>query len=68
MKKLQTESGDIYCNSCKKMVTFHYERVNHRKSLMLTLLTLGLWLPMWLIGTFAPTKICDVCKEAIWKE
>lgn len=53
------------CCHCKKKVTFHYERVNHKQQFLLSLFTLGLWLPMWLFSAFSKTRICDVCGEPV---
>jgi len=55
-----------YCNTCEKKVSYHYDHVNHWKNLAITVFSLGLWLPMWLLMTFKPTKICDECNEPIW--
>jgi len=62
MKNIQT----AHCNDCNKMVSFHYPPVNHWKHFFITLITLGMWLPMWLILRFSPTKVCDECGGPIW--
>ena len=58
----------VYCDRCEKVVQYHYDPVNHWQQLVATVLTVGLWLPMWLIMTFAPTKLCDDCGGPIWHE
>lgn len=68
MKHLQADERLAYCNHCQKNVTCHFDPVNHGMNLLLTVLTCGIWLPMWLIAIFNPTRICDVCNEPIWKD
>jgi hypothetical protein len=55
-----------YCLRCKKQVGYHYDPVNHWKQLLLTIGTVGLWLPMWICMTYSPTKLCNDCNEPIW--
>lgn len=62
MNKKQT----VHCSHCQKTVGYHFDPVNHWKNLFLTILTFGLWLPMWLSSVFGPTKMCDECHEPIW--
>jgi len=57
----------VYCPKCNKEVTYHYEKVNHLKYLIFTILSCGIWLPMWIASLF-PSKICDECNEAIWED
>lgn len=56
-----------YCSQCKKDVPYHYNPVIHWKQLLLTIATLGLWLPMWLSLTLSPTKMCNECGGPIWQ-
>ena len=59
----------LLCSWCGKEVSFHMEKVDHRKELIRTIATLGLWLPLWLCLTAASkTKICDECGNAIRQE
>lgn len=67
MKETLSEPPTVYCDNCRKQVTYHFNKVDHWQSLLLVVLTLGIWLPMWLMGIFCPTKICDVCKEPMWE-
>jgi hypothetical protein len=55
-----------YCRRCRKQVGYHYDPVNHWKQLLLTIGTVGLWLPMWICMAFSPTKLCNDCNEPIW--
>ena len=61
-----SENEKARCSTCNKDVTFHHEKVRHGLQLFLTLITFGIWLPIWLAMTFRPTKICDECNEPIW--
>ncbi len=63
-----SKSEIAYCGHCKMEVGYHYDPVNHRKQLFMTVLSLGLWLPIWLCLTFGPSKICDECGEPIWND
>lgn len=63
-----TSATNAHCPNCHADVTTHYDPVNHWKHLLLTLLTCGIWLPMWLISTFGPVKICDRCDDPIWED
>jgi hypothetical protein len=58
---MAVQQGTIVCCRCKKPVTFHVDPVNHLKQFALSLATLGLWLPMWLLLTFVKVKVCDEC-------
>ena len=58
---MSTQQATCMCYRCGRPVPFHYEKINHRQQLFLTLFTLGLWLPIWLFDIIARTKICDVC-------
>ncbi|HRU05168.1 MAG TPA: hypothetical protein P5137_05270 [Candidatus Brocadiia bacterium] len=55
------------CNHCKKDVTFHVNPVNHLQQLLMTIFTLGLWLPMWIVSAVARPKICDACQKPIYE-
>ena len=60
------ELKTVHCNQCKKDVCYHYEPVNHLTQLVLVVITLGLWLPMWLWVVCSPTKMCNECDGPIW--
>ena len=62
MQKEQT----VHCRNCGKQVGYHFDPVNHWKNLFITIISFGLWLPIWLTMTFGPTKLCDECNEPIW--
>ena len=55
-----------YCEQCHKEVAYHCNPVNHGKQLLISVITLGLWLPVWVCLTCCPTKLCDVCDNPLW--
>ena len=57
----------VYCSRCKKDVPYHYDPVNHWKQLLLTIMTCGLWLPIWICMVLSPTKLCNQCDGPIWR-
>jgi hypothetical protein len=57
-----------FCKHCNKAVTFHVEPVSQLKQLGLCVLTLGLWLPIWIGMIVSPTKLCDECNEPLWND
>jgi len=67
---MATSPETRYCDRCKQDVTFHYEPVSHVGHLIGTIVTCGLWLPIWLMVTYRPAwvkaKICDKCNETLW--
>ncbi len=54
-----------YCSTCQKQVTWHFQPVNHLKQALLSLVTVGLWLPMWLGLTLVKVKYCDKCQSPL---
>jgi len=58
----------VFCGRCKRDVHYHYDPVNHWKQLLMTIITLGLWFPMWLCMALSPTKLCDECGGPLWGE
>ena len=58
----------VYCAQCQRRVSFHVDRVNHGQQLLLTLLTVGIWLPVWLTMVFRPARLCDECGNPIWRD
>lgn len=58
----------VFCNKCNKEVSYHHDKVNHFVQFIITLFSCGLWLPMWLMMIFGPTKICDECNTPIWED
>lgn len=63
-----SQPESVYCAHCKKEIAYHYDPVNHGKHLLFSILSLGLWVPLWVCVTFAPSKICDECGQPIWSE
>ncbi len=62
---MTTPQNTCYCTICKKNVTFHIKIVDHKKELMRTLFTLGLWLPMWMGLALVKIKVCDSCGQTV---
>ena len=62
------ESEIVYCGNCRDNVHYHYDPVNHLQQFVLSVVSLGLWFPLWMIAAFAPSKICDECKKPIWND
>ena len=63
-----TDSDIVYCGNCRQNVHYHFDPVNHGQQFILSILSLGLLLPLWMIATFAPSKICDQCGKPIWND
>ena len=55
----------VYCEYCKKEVPWHTNPVNHGGQLVLAIVTLWLWIPMWLAMAFSKAKVCDVCNRPV---
>ncbi len=57
----------LFCTWCKKDVSFHMEQVDHRKELIRTICSVGLWLPFWLLSIAASktNRICADCGNVI---
>ena len=58
----------VYCGHCEKDVHYHYDPVNHLTHFVLSVCSLGLWLPIWVGVTVKPSKICDGCGNPIWSD
>lgn len=58
---MNTLPTTIECQHCHKSTHYHVDKINHLKQLGLTLVTCGIWLPMWILSTFVKVKICDEC-------
>ncbi|NLS98139.1 MAG: hypothetical protein GXX96_38910 [Planctomycetaceae bacterium] len=63
-----SKSDTACCNHCNKEVHYHYDPINHWWHLLLSICSLGLWLPIWACVTFGPSKICDECGNPIWSD
>ncbi len=55
----------LYCGNCKKQVTWHLKKANHRNHFFIALVTLGMWIPMWIGVTFMKIKYCDICQSPL---
>lgn len=57
-----TKIGSMYCPRCQRQVATHRPAANHLLHLVLTVLTLGLWLVVWLWCAMNPgPQRCSVC-------
>lgn len=50
-----------YCKYCKEYVAANRGSPNHAMHLVLTIFTLGLWLPIYLIASLNQTHNCVRC-------
>jgi len=48
---MQTATG--FCKRCQRQVAIQRPGVNHVLHLLLTMFTLGLWFPLWMLFIFA---------------
>lgn len=62
---LESNAPTLYCSRCKCEVTYTVAPLDHKKELMRTIITCGIWLPMWLLMSFARTRTCNQCGNAI---
>lgn len=58
---MEAISNTCMCTRCKREVPFRHASVNHLEHLGLTICTLGLWLPFWILSARAKSRICDIC-------
>ena len=50
-----------YCPTCKTTVKAERAPTSHVLHLLLTLITAGLWLPVWIIVAMSASYTCAVC-------
>jgi hypothetical protein len=56
----------IFCPWCQKNVTFHTKQLDHRKELIRTIFSCGLWTPFWLmLHVASKSKLCDECGNSL---
>lgn len=60
-----TEQNQIYCGTCRKRVAYHFVPVDHKRELLRTVITVGLWLPIWIAASLIKTKYCNTCNNPI---
>ena len=56
-----------YCHTCNAARPFHKNTTNHLLHLLLSLVTLGVWIPVWIVIAFSsPFRRyrCGRCGEA----
>ena len=56
----------VHCSHCARDVEYHYDPVNHGKHFLLSVCSLGLWLPIWLFAALSPSKLCNQCGNPLW--
>lgn len=59
------EQNQVYCSTCRKSVPYHFVPVDHKRELLRTVITVGLWLPIWIVSSLSKTKYCDSCSNPI---
>jgi len=58
-----------FCKHCGRTVTVHTEPIQHALHLFFAVVTLGLWVPIWLIMWLSPSaKSCSECGKDITEE
>ncbi|HOD95931.1 MAG TPA: hypothetical protein PLY90_01760 [Candidatus Hydrogenedentes bacterium] len=62
---MSKEQEKMYCSQCQKKVTWHLKPVNHGRHLVITLCTLGMWIPAWVGLTLLKLKYCDECESIV---
>lgn len=62
---MKTQDTVAYCDACKGKVPFHLRPINHVMQCILSVCSLGLWLPIWLCLVLYRTKVCDKCGNPI---
>ena len=55
----------VHCSHCARDVEYHYDPVNHGKLFLLSVCSLGLWLPIWLFAALSPSKLCNQCGNLV---
>ena len=68
MRFTRFEEGTGYCGKCLKQVPVYRIRINHTPYLILTLLTVGFWIIIWILDSL---KIyhwkCLDCGATVYK-
>ncbi|GMV93465.1 MAG: hypothetical protein AMXMBFR82_32430 [Candidatus Hydrogenedentota bacterium] len=62
---MPTDSKQVYCGTCRKRVPYHFVPVDHKRELIRSIITVGLWLPIWIAMSLSKTKHCDTCGNPI---
>lgn len=53
-----------YCKNCEKKVATKTKPVNHILHLLLSIVTAGVWLLVWLLICMNPKEVCIHCEKA----
>ena len=61
---MATDQKSKYCRNCKQKTLHARQRVSEMWGCLLTIFTLGLWIPIWILmsifGSFSSYR-CQVC-------
>jgi len=61
---IKNKGGLMYCNNCKKDVYTKTVTTNHAMNFIMTIVTMGLWLPVWfLLAATQNTEVCGKCNS-----
>ena len=63
-----SEKKALRCSTCNKKVSYHFKKVNHMLQFFLSVVSCGIWLPVWMALLIKPTKFCDECNQPLWDE
>jgi len=59
---MTTKIGSMWCSVCKQQTASSQQTANHLLHLVLTLLTFGSWMFVWIFLVFSPgPKRCNAC-------
>ncbi len=58
---MSTHQTMMRCKACGKQTVHIQERANHVLHLLLTLLSLGVWIPIWFLCSLSGPPRCTSC-------
>ena len=63
---MSVKAGDRFCNQCQKQVLTQKNTPSHILHLLLSVITVGLWVVVWiLISVASGTHRCSECGQRI---
>ena len=65
---MNSPADKAFCHNCKAHVSYHEVPLDNKKQLRITLFTLGIWAPIWLLMSFSKHHVCDLCGEPVSAE
>lgn len=65
---MSSPKSTLFCTECHAQVSFHTDPVDHKRELLRTICTMGIWLPIWLLVAFARPKLCDRCGNTLYAD